>query len=685
MNGKNRSSYRTEEHGFYRARLSVVLCFTLFSLSSALQAQAQNAKLNVLIEPEAVAQAGAQWRADGGLWVDSGTTLTSLTTHRAEISFSDVPGWSTPDPVKIWLFNGIDRVTSASYPSMAIYPIGEIPPLQAYAGGKALRFMVFSEELGAQAVLTAQPTETFPTGVMTSDLGTSEGLFSYTPGAGDREPFSVTFSATAPGAAAFSQVVVITPIPEMSPEQTVFGMKTGLQIHGENGHKPEVVVMDVEHSGQFNLVENPKTLRKIVITGDNVVFDPEDTSEESLYSMFNYQEDPRKNADIKEMEINAVCVKILGPLRLPRTDVTINAMELRFEDGNGHTASLNTTPLHELDRAPDADYSLDDWDDASEIVRDAQGEHIVQSAGWTIDPPPEGDDGDQGEPFYGHVRPEVRLNITAFHADEPTTRTRFILNGAKGQGGGGGAEGPSGERMASNLPRQIAFGDGQPFIAPYSNTPPYFQTFISYCHVKNYRALNLIAHDVYEFGDLNSWPGLGGHAIPEGEPGDGGLGAHLFATLPECLDPNLVDLRGGEKGDITSSTIAAGRHAWPYKNTPTDPTKVKQYWLRFYLGDYVSKYEEVEDTRPRPFLEYWHYSQEDWYEAVKNSQRNLPGAATLLDEDPLEFLDPGWLRRALNTAREEYLFGDFETAEDQLSKYAELIDLMESRWEPGVP
>ena len=75
-----------------------------------------------------------------------------------------------------------------------------------------------------------------------------------------------------------------------------------------------------------------------------------------------------------------------------------------------------------------------------------------------------------------------------------------------------------------------------------------------------------------------------------------------------------------------------------------DPTKVKQYWLRFYLGDYVSKYEEVEDTRPRPFLEYWHYSQEDWYEAVKNSQRNLPGAATLLDEDPLEFLDPGWLQ-----------------------------------------
>ena len=55
------------------------------------------------------------------------------------------------------------------------------------------------------------------------------------------------------------------------------------------------------------------------------------------------------------------------------------------------------------------------------------------------------------------------------------------------------------------------------------------------------------------------------------------------------------------------------------------------------------------------------------------------------DVGAFECLDPAWLRSALNSAKDEYLLGDISKAEERLSKYVELVDLLESKADPAAP
>jgi hypothetical protein len=58
---------------------------------------AQTAGLHVIIEPEAARLAGAQWRVDGGAWLNSGDTAADLTAGQHVLSFSDIVGWTKPN------------------------------------------------------------------------------------------------------------------------------------------------------------------------------------------------------------------------------------------------------------------------------------------------------------------------------------------------------------------------------------------------------------------------------------------------------------------------------------------------------------------------------------------------------------------------------------------------------------
>jgi len=59
--------------------------------------------LQVTIEPEQARNAGAQWRVDGGNWMNSGDTLTGIVTGAHTLTFLAVSGWDAPSnqPVTI--------------------------------------------------------------------------------------------------------------------------------------------------------------------------------------------------------------------------------------------------------------------------------------------------------------------------------------------------------------------------------------------------------------------------------------------------------------------------------------------------------------------------------------------------------------------------------------------------------
>ncbi|HUT23706.1 MAG TPA: hypothetical protein VM492_05140, partial [Sumerlaeia bacterium] len=452
------------------AVLALLLCVPL-----AAEAQT-TASLRVIIAPQEAIDAGAQWRVDGGAWLDSGETTTGLSTHRAEVAFSDVAGWRTPDPAQIWVLSGIDRATTATYGSVPSFAIGKIPSLQAWEG-QTLQFHVFSDELGASAILTAV-ADPAPAGPMTSDLGTSEGLFVYTPAPEDDTPFDAVFTAFAPGGETETQRVTITPLPIIPQEQEIFG-GDGMTLPGApTDDKPKRVIEDIGNSATFNLAQRP-TLRKITITGPEVVFEPGHPHE--VYDLFNHEEDSLSNLDIAEMVIEAPLVVFRAPMWLPKTKVTINALELRFEDGSGTSSCLKTTPIHEQDPAGPASF-----DGVTTVT-----------AGNGID---------------GEAAGDIALNITAFHSDGGPAE-RFILRGARGQDGGDHFGGMSGDSMDDYGGGVRTDVHGIVYTAPLGYK-------ITYVKWTDHTALGAPI-PLFEDGDPNKWPGDGSPAIAAGNAGDG--------------------------------------------------------------------------------------------------------------------------------------------------------------------
>jgi len=56
----------------------------------------QSGSLQVTIQPNNIAQAGAQWRVGGGPWQASGATVSNLPVGNQTIEFKDVSGWIKP-------------------------------------------------------------------------------------------------------------------------------------------------------------------------------------------------------------------------------------------------------------------------------------------------------------------------------------------------------------------------------------------------------------------------------------------------------------------------------------------------------------------------------------------------------------------------------------------------------------
>ncbi|MFC1591753.1 SBBP repeat-containing protein [Thermodesulfobacteriota bacterium] len=71
--------------------------------------------LAVDIEPAEAVTAVAQWRINGGSWYDSGTTIESVTATDYTVTFSTVPGYTTPSPQPVTVTDDSTAVVTGTY------------------------------------------------------------------------------------------------------------------------------------------------------------------------------------------------------------------------------------------------------------------------------------------------------------------------------------------------------------------------------------------------------------------------------------------------------------------------------------------------------------------------------------------------------------------------------------------
>ncbi|MCX7044782.1 MAG: hypothetical protein NTX50_04740 [Candidatus Sumerlaeota bacterium] len=611
---------------------AIAITIALLALVCPTIAIGQTGSLNVTIEPEQAVQAGAKWSVDGGdyngWWLDSGMTAPGLPTYRATVTFSDIPGWTTPPPIKMWVFAGIDRATSTTYYPLATYPLGEIPPFQV-AQGQTLKFQVYSRDLGASATLTAVADPTTPTGTFTADLGTSLGLFAYAPAAADKTPFDVVFTASAPGTDTITQRVTFTPLPALPDEYQVFGLNPGLTVPGETGgDAPQVITETATYSGWFNLMNHP-TVRNITITGEDVVFDSAESG--GLFERFNYQSGTGANKDIASLTVNAVRVIIRGAMRMPKTNVIINALELRFEDNNGF-ATICTTPLYETLAAKPC-YT---------------GTWNYKTGEYSGNPTEQAHAGKDGEKSG-----DLTFNIASCYPVASHYANRLSLGGAPGQDGGAGANGRNGWQYpelpmwTGSLNYSLPPGEYATFIQTTDWWPPIPWPNIS------------------TSGDASLWPGPGEDAFPAGKPGAGGAGGNCNSTIR--MFPYSYCSDGGEYGTLS---------IWYYSGGTIATRKCHHIWLTaFYSSVTGVNTDETKDFEPGTA---WNSTSEAWRNDAMYRTRAANGNFSL-QGDSLAFVNSSWMKLMVKKAKDEYLFGDVDKAEERLSKYVDLIDVIESR------
>ncbi|UCG50263.1 MAG: DUF1080 domain-containing protein [Phycisphaerales bacterium] len=446
-----------------------------------------SSRLTVTIAPQDAVDAGAKWRVAGeGQWRESGSAVYDLPGGYYELELKETPGWTTPDNLSVRVSSDLRVDAQADYRLVPAFDIGQIPPRDVDHGGR-LAFYVYSEQLGPGASLEAV-ADHLPDGPMYFDH--ESGLFTYEPNDPDRRPLFVTFSATS-GADVNEQMVEITPIPDLPPEQTI--VSRPVQPYPDP-NSPDYVfesAIELQASGEkvlFNCEMRPT--RSVTIAGKTVIFEA---------GLFNGKYGPydygKLVADIHDMTICAETLIIASPLHLPQTDVTIYARDLQFQEGG----LIDTTPL---------DYSTP----AKNLYDDSDG-------------PVDGNDGHKGG--------DITLYIESFDPGQ-SPGPRFVMNGGKGQGPEPGHAGEAGSSVAE-------------VGTTYGSYPGNVIYLVYYRYSKDW--LGRCVTDTYYRGNSALFPTPGTDAVPAGKPGSGGDGGDLVSALDLSA---YVESIGGQSAEAAN-------------------------------------------------------------------------------------------------------------------------------------
>lgn len=116
--------------------------------------------LRVILQPDEVLSAGAQWSLDSSVWQDSGASLQGLTPGAHTVLYKPVPGWTTPVTEIVHLTNGIATTFTRIYvqqASLIIRFVDPVPTLAAWdvsnSGWQTNGMIVSNLDAGANTVL----------------------------------------------------------------------------------------------------------------------------------------------------------------------------------------------------------------------------------------------------------------------------------------------------------------------------------------------------------------------------------------------------------------------------------------------------------------------------------------------------------------------------------------------------
>ncbi|MBN2139043.1 MAG: lamin tail domain-containing protein [Sedimentisphaerales bacterium] len=95
----------------------------------------QTGSLTASILPTEAAAAGGQWRVDGGLWQDSGATVSGIAVGSHTVDYKDIAGWTAPGSEVVQINDGELTSTSGSYVRQAGSLRVDILPAEAVTAG----------------------------------------------------------------------------------------------------------------------------------------------------------------------------------------------------------------------------------------------------------------------------------------------------------------------------------------------------------------------------------------------------------------------------------------------------------------------------------------------------------------------------------------------------------------------
>ncbi len=88
---------------------------TAFTVANFRSSRAMTGSLTVTITPPAAVSAGAQWRVDGGEWIDSGQTQDGLPVGSHTVTFKPVDDWAAPAARTVTITSGQTTSISRAY------------------------------------------------------------------------------------------------------------------------------------------------------------------------------------------------------------------------------------------------------------------------------------------------------------------------------------------------------------------------------------------------------------------------------------------------------------------------------------------------------------------------------------------------------------------------------------------
>ncbi len=358
-----------------------------------------------------------------------------------------------------------------------VFEIGDIPPQSVWVSEHqpaTLGFQLKATSLG-DAPLFSMSDDGSALGQFSLDEHTGE--FGYAPHLDDIDPFKITFFADQDGQS-ISQDVTVTPLQELQAEQTAFGLQPGHPLPDPEDRRYFSVTDQKESfSTFFNGAQ--RHLRKVVISGHTIVFDPDHSN-----GLWRFD----ANKDIRELVIYADTVNVRSLLRLPQTNIHIFARQLNFEDKQGVIASISTTPL-DIPLAPGG----------PDKVRD----HVYA--------------GRNG--IAGYTAGNISINIQQFNAS--SINNRLITRGGQGGPAGPGRKGDDG---ASRSVLKGKYTVGYGFLCLGRKSWEFKNT-------TNYTYVSLKSSCDTKTAGTSARPGNGWAATAGGIPGTGGnAGSIKFNT-----------------------------------------------------------------------------------------------------------------------------------------------------------